>query len=269
MRIAESSYPTIPLTSDEIHVWLSFYDQRFDQSLYAVYRQLLDETERQREKQFYFATERRRFLVTRALVRTTLSRYISIHPKQWIFTTNSYGRPQIANPQANIGGMQFNIAHTQNLVALGVTRDRCLGVDVENVSKRRASIEVAQHYFSPDEVALLHAVSPEQQDYRFLEYWTFKEAYIKARGMGLSLPLDKISFHYPQANTVELRIHSDLADDPARWQFWQFQPTADYLLAICGQRMNDRSPRLISRTVIPLISEEEVEMEPHRRTHEN
>jgi len=128
-------------------------------------------------------------------------------------------------------------------------------VDVENFSAREAPIDVADRFFAPREVEALAAVPPQRQQYRFFEYWTFKEAYIKARGMGLSLPLDKFSFHYPDDHAVELAIHPELADDPARWQFWQFRPTSEYLVAICAERVGAQSPSLIVRQAIPMLSE--------------
>lgn len=84
----------------------------------------------------------------------------------------------------------FDLSHTQSRVVLGVTKGRGLRADVENFRARRAPFDIADHYFAPSAVAALTAVPPSQLQYRFFEYWTFKEAYIRARGMGLSLPLD-------------------------------------------------------------------------------
>ena len=77
--------------------------------------------------------------------------------------------------------------------------------------------------------------------------------------MGLSLPLDRFSFHYPNDHTVELAIHPELADEPARWQFWQFRPRLEYLVAICAERVGSQSSSLIVRQTVPLLSEETFE----------
>ncbi|HJY84394.1 MAG TPA: 4'-phosphopantetheinyl transferase superfamily protein, partial [Candidatus Binatia bacterium] len=212
----------IPLTPAEIHLWLAFYDEVVDAPLYSAYRELLNVAEKKQQQRFYFARDRRRYLITRALVRTVLSRYVSIHPNKWVFSTNAYGRPEIFNAQARAERLSFNISHTHSLIVLGVTKRRALGVDVENFLARKASIDIAERYFAPQEIAVLMAAPPDQQQYRFFEYWTFKEAYIKARGMGLALPLDKFSFHYPGDHEVAITIHPELGDDSARWQFWQF-----------------------------------------------
>ncbi len=248
-------------TPDEIHVWLAFYDQITDERLHGAYRETLNVAEKVQEPRFYFERDRRRYLITRALVRTVLSRYVSIDPRECVFSTNAYGRPDIVNAQAREAGLSFNLSHTHSLIVLGVTSGRALGVDVENVQAREVSIDIADRYFAPEEVAVLTAAPPHQQQYRFFEYWTFKEAYIKARGMGLSLPLDKFSFEYPDDHTVEIAIHPELADDPARWQFWQFRPTSEYLVAICAERVGGRSPSLIVRQAVPLMSEKECVVE--------
>ena len=244
----------IVLTSAEIHVWLAFYDEISEDSLLAAYRELLSAAEKEQETRFYFARDRRRYLVTRALVRTVLSRYASIQPSEWMFSTNAYGCPAAVNAQAK--DLSFNISHTHSLIVLGVTRSRALGVDVENFQAREVSIDLMDRYFAPQEVEVLTAAPPHEQQYRFFEYWTFKEAYIKARGMGLSLPLDKFSFQYADDRAVEIAILPELADDAARWQFWQFQPKPEYLVAICAERAGARSPRLIVRRAVPLRSEQ-------------
>jgi 4'-phosphopantetheinyl transferase len=194
---------TIPLDPGEIHLWLTYYDEIEDQRLDSAYRELLDANERKQEPRFYFARDRRRYLLTRTLVRTVLSRYASIEPKDWNFSTNAYGRPEITNKEARDARLMFNISHTHGLIVLGVTQNMAIGVDVENIEARKVSMDVADRFFSPVEVSALAVVPLQQQQYRFFEYWTFKESYIKARGMGLSLPLDKFSFHYPNERSVE------------------------------------------------------------------
>lgn len=245
----------IPLPPVEIHLWLTFYDEISDERLLSDYRALLNSQEKEQQSRFYFAKDRLRYLITRALVRTVMSRYIPIDPRGWVFSTNAYGCPEIANPQGRKAFLSFNISHTDGLIVLGVTTRRALGVDVENFRAREVSIDIAGRYFAPTEVAALNNVPPQQQQYRFFEYWTFKESYIKARGMGLSLPLNKFSFYYPNDRAVEIAIDPELADDAARWQFWQFQPRAEYVVAICAERVGDEPPRLIVHQTVPMLSE--------------
>jgi 4'-phosphopantetheinyl transferase len=246
----------IALTSDEIHLWLAFYDEIQDERLHSTYRAILTDAERQQQLRFLFARDQLRYLVTRALVRTVLARYAPIAPEHWTFATNSYGRPYIANCDAAAADLHFNVSHTHSLIVLGLTRGGELGVDVENVRDRAAPIDIADRFFAPAEVAALAQVRADERHDRFFEYWTFKESYIKARGMGLSLPLDKFSFHFPSPQKVILATDPQLADDPAQWQFWQFRPTPAYLLATCARRMESQQRRVVVRRVVPIVGDE-------------
>ncbi|MEJ7807619.1 MAG: 4'-phosphopantetheinyl transferase superfamily protein, partial [Telluria sp.] len=159
-----------------------------------------------------------------------------------------WGRPEIA-VHHDLPGLHFNLSHTHGLIALAVSTQRMLGVDVENVAVRTPSAGIAEHYFSPTEVAALATLPPALRGERFFEYWTFKESYIKARGMGLSLPLDRFSFHFPDAHQVHLAVDADLDDDARNWQFWQCRPTPDHLLALCAER---REGVLTVHSLVPM-----------------
>lgn len=245
------------LDSSEHHidVWLAYYQEICDPRLHSTYRTLLTDVERGKELRFYFADDQRRYLVTRAMVRTVLSRYTAISPMDWQFSANEYGRPELAHPTPRDCGLCFNISHTRGLIALAVTHRRELGVDVENVRTRDVSIEIADRFFAADEVAELATVPPERQQDRFFEYWTFKESYIKARGMGLSIPLGEFSFHYPHERAVNLAVQPKLGDDASRWSFWQSRPAPEFLLALCAERRAE-PPKLTVRKVVPLVGEE-------------
>jgi 4'-phosphopantetheinyl transferase len=244
---------TEDLPSGEIHLWIADYGAIEDARLHAAYRELLSAEERQQEPRFYFDRDRRRYLVTRALTRTVLSRYVPVAPRDFTFVNNAYGRPAIENAEGR--GLSFNISHTHSLIVLAVAQRRAIGVDVENFRAREVSIDIARHYFAPPEVAALATVPESEQQYRFFEYWTFKESYIKARGMGLSLPLDKFSFHYPDDDAVALEIDRTLSDDPERWLLWQFRPAPEYLVALCAERLDGPPPRVVVRQTVPMLTE--------------
>lgn len=239
-----------------IDVWLLYYNEVGDERLLAELRGLLAADEREKEPRFYFADDRKRYLLTRAMVRSVLSRYADVAPREWTFAANAYGRPEIANAHPDTEGLSFNLSHTRGLIVLGVSRGRALGVDVENLAVRQPSIDIANRFFSPAEVGELARVPAQRQHERFFEYWTFKESYIKARGMGLSIPLDRFGFAYPHENAVSLSVDAELGDSAERWEFWQYRPTADYLLAICAERLGDGVPELKLRKMIPTVAEE-------------
>lgn len=254
--------------AQDIDLWLTSYDEITDAALHDTYRALLTRDEREQELRFHFPDDQRRYLVTRALVRTVLSRYLDVDPREWRFTTNRYRRPQIANPGHDGGRLRFNVSHTKGLIAVGVARHRELGVDVENVSARTVSIDIARRFFAGSEVAELARVPAKRRQDRFFEYWTFKESYTKARGMGLSLPLEKFSFDFPHEHAVRLAIEPELGDDAARWGFWQFRPPGDYLLAVCAERHRLESPAITIRRTVPCASEELLRL-PLLRTSED
>lgn len=272
VRIAPAYRPMTPPREDlliaseqTIDLWLTYYDEIVDERR-AEYRALLPVEERSKEFRFHFADDRNRYLVTRAMVRTVLSRYFSVHPAAWRFATNVHGRPEIANFSRRECGLRFNISHTRGLIAVGVTWNRELGIDVENVLGREVSMDIAQRYFAAPEVVELARAPPAQRQDRFFEYWTFKESYIKARGMGLAIPLEKFSFHYPHERAVQMAIDSELADEPDRWMFWQYRPTAKHLLAVCAER---RAPptSLTLRKTVPLIADELIQAELLKSSH--
>lgn len=257
--MTQSTRATLIASERNIDVWLAFYNEISDPRLHSEYRTLLTDEERGKEFRFYFPDDQRRYLITRALVRTVLSKYLAIGPSDWRFSNNRYGRPELANIRREDCGLSFNLSHTRGLIALAVTQHRELGVDVENVRARDVSIEIAERFFAQAEVAELAAVPPERQQDRFFEYWTFKESYIKARGMGLSIPLGQFSFHYPHERAVHIEIQPQLGDDANRWCFWQFRPTPEHLLAVCAERRVGEAPSLTIRRTIPLVMDEVLE----------
>jgi 4'-phosphopantetheinyl transferase len=222
------------IDSGEIHLWLCFYESIRDRALLNQYLSLLSADELRQQRRFYFERDRHRYLVTRAMVRTVLSKYVPIAPEQWLFGANQYGRPEVCNKDARANGLSFNLSHTRSLIVLGIARDRAIGVDVENVREQRAAVEIADRVFAPDEVAALRALPVEEQEQRFFEYRTLKESYIKARGMGLSIPLDRFAFDLQTPARISLRIDSSLQDRAERWVFWQLQLGCEHVSAVCA-----------------------------------
>jgi 4'-phosphopantetheinyl transferase len=248
----------LDIDRNQIHLWLAFFDRLRDETLLQRYYSLLTLEEQRRQARFHFAIDRQRYLVTRALVRVVLSHYITIEPQDWTFSVNSYGRPRIANVDDRAQRISFNISHTNSLILLGVTGDMALGVDVENYCLRAAPMDIADHFFAPEEVADLRAQPSARQRERFFEYWTLKECYIKARGIGLSVPLDQFGFQFPSDGTLSAFMQPCLNDSPSRWRFWQFRPAPCYLAAVCGEHC-EVMPQLTIRRIVPLAQEEIIE----------
>ena len=247
---------SLGINSGQIHLWFAFPEEIRNETLLLRYWDFLTDEEQRQKGRFHFDRDQHRYLVTRALVRSILSRYVAIQPRDWVFIANAYGRPEIGHPDKHVRSINFNISHTNSLIMLGVTYNRSLGVDVENYCTRKAPTDIADRFFAPDEVADLRALHGTRQYERFFEYWTLKESYIKARGVGLSIPLSQFSFRLSSGSAgLSLSMQPELNDHPSRWRFWQFRPAACYLAALCVEE-TDATPRVIATKVVPLVGEE-------------
>lgn len=251
------------LAPHQVHLWHAFTPQQ-DEALNALQLGLLTPEERTRMARFHFERDRHRYLITRALVRTVLSRYAPIAPADWIFEPGPHGRPYITNLHPLAQQLRFNLSHTDGLVVLAVTTGREVGVDTESTA-RTAPLEVADRFFSRQEAQALRALPAAEQAHRFWELWTFKESYIKARGLGLSLPLSKFSLQLDADARVDIGFDDGLDDSPARWRFWQLRPDADHLVALCLEASTTERVEFSCRAVQPLFSEAALPFELTRR----
>ena len=215
------------------------------------YLSLMSDEEHTRMARLVFERDRRRFLLTRALVRTMLSRYTSVAPGAWTFVTNVHGRPELLDRPAGVPDLRFNISHTDGLIACAMTIGREVGVDVEHVG-RRLTQDVAARFFAPQEVADLHAMPADEQPRAFFDYWTLKEAYIKARGFGLALPLGDFAFRLAPPDNPTITFEPSMKDDPGTWQFMQDWPTPQHRLGLAVRRTGDDLPVRI-REVVPQV----------------
>jgi 4'-phosphopantetheinyl transferase len=216
-----------------------------------AYRALLSEDEQARMARFVFDRDRRAFLLTRALVRTMLSRYAPMAPADWQFIANVHGRPEILDRPRGVPDLRFNISHTDGLIACAVTIGREVGVDVEHIN-RHLTHDVAGRFFAPDEVTDLRRLSNDAQQRVFFDYWTLKEAYIKARGFGLALPLGDFAFKLDPPHPPQIAFEPTLDDDPATWQFLQDWPTTRHRLALAVRRDGNDLPVRIREVVPPV-----------------
>ncbi len=254
----------LTLQAADVHLWLAFCADADRELLHQRYRALMTPEERARGDRFYFERDRARYRVTRALVRTVLSRYAPIAPQDWRFEANAWGAPRIANPEPEARSLSFNLTHTHDLVVLAVTRQRALGVDTENIT-RGALLDVADRFFAPTECEHLWAMPAEHHTTRFFELWTLKESYIKARGMGLSIPLHKFAFDLREPGAVALTTHPELQDPAERWALRHLWATPEHPVALCVERPGYPEFALDARRIVPLEGEQAFELKAARR----
>jgi 4'-phosphopantetheinyl transferase len=219
---------SLPL--DTVHLWI--LDETKPPAPLETLRSWLSPEERARHQRFYFSADRDRFLLAHGALRFLLFRYLGEPPESWQFSTNAQGKPALAPPS----WLRFNLSHTRGMIALLLARDREVGVDIEARRDTATYLSIARRHFAPAEVAQLEMLPREAQPAQFLRYWSLKESYIKARGLGLSLPLDKFWFRFSAPDEPELCTDPSLQDDPARWCCWLSWPSPRHALAACAAR---------------------------------
>jgi 4'-phosphopantetheinyl transferase len=210
---------------------------------------LLSAEERARLDAFSFEQGRREFLLARVLARRSLSRHAPVSPEAWRFELGEYGRPLVASPRTRLS---FNLSHTQGLAACVVSGEAEVGVDIEALDRNRETIALADRYFSPAEAAAVRAPPEAARRDRFFEYWTLKEAYLKACGIGLSLPMSHFSFDLSEGAPIGVRFAPSLCDEPSRWSFALLRPTPRHVAAV-ALRFDGAAPELRVSLRYPLL----------------
>ena len=245
---------------DQVHIWVARPDRLEAEACTQRMRTLLTDEEHARVARYHFAHHRHAALVTRALVRSALSHYADVAPTDWRFVATDAGRPEIAAPDRH-PSLRFNLSHTAGLIVCAVNVTRDVGCDVESLDRKTPLDQLAERYFSPVEAAELRACAESDRAERFFRYWTLKEAYMKARGLGLRIPLGSFSLSFGNAplsadleHAAPARIsfhepepHRGFAD-PAAWQLATMSVGGEHVLSWAAYRPDraDLAIRLVA-----------------------
>ena len=224
--------PNLVLRADEVHVWSASLEQPPDRL--QRLRGTLAPDECERALRFHFARDRQHFIIARGVLRDILSRYLKLAPDSLRFKYTSYGKPYLAD---DCGGewLRFNVSHSGGLALYAISRQRELGVDIEQIRTDIEYSQIAANFFSEREVAALHALPPYLQLEAFFLCWTRKEAYIKGIGEGLSLPLRSFDVSLaPGAPASLLAVRGD-AQEAARWTLCALEPGQSYRAALVAE----------------------------------
>jgi 4'-phosphopantetheinyl transferase len=255
-EIRPGHLPLLTLDENRIDLWFVPFENIQDEELLGRYRDLISASEQETMRGIRLANDRHRFLLTRATVRAVLSRYDETLPGEWIFTRNRFGKPAICPRARPANSLSFNLSHTCGAIVLAVAPSRSLGVDVENENIFRPLDPGNEDILAPHERAALGSLPASQRTRRFLELWTLKEAYLKARGEGFAVKSEHSGFDFPSSLTLVFRPHPALGERSDHWHFWQFRFAPDLLVAVCAERQGAR-PRIVLRGATPLLSERE------------
>jgi len=227
------------LAGNEAHVWHFSVD--LPDGMYDALFERLDDEEKERALRFKFPASRNLYVASHAFLRKVLGRYLGADPGTLRFRAATLGKPELT-----AGDLRFNLSHTDGAAVVAVTRRSAVGVDVERVRENLDPLELAERFFSRPEIEWLRSQPESQRFSAFFACWTAKEAYVKASGGGMSIPLAGFGV-IPYRGQAELRL--EVYGDPvesARWSMWQVELEAGLpcALAVEGENLTVRVGRL-------------------------
>jgi len=227
----------LELVDGEIHVWRASLNLS-EALLERLYRTLSPDEQRQ-AGQFRFREHRDRFVAGHGILRDILARYLEVRPDRVGFGYASHGKPYLEEPRAG-QDIRFNMSHSQMLGLFAITLGREVGIDVEQIREGFANDSIAEQFFAPREIRMLRSLPEHLQAEAFFTCWTRKEAYIKARGEGLSLPLDQFCVSLVPGEPAALLSTSQALDEDlaqaVRWSFCELSPYPGYAAALVVER---------------------------------
>ncbi|MBY6240519.1 4'-phosphopantetheinyl transferase superfamily protein [Methylosinus sp. Sm6] len=217
----------------------------------------LDPTERARAARFYHARDRRAYIAAHALTRAMLSRALGGPPEIWRFVDQPNGKPSL-DPAMGRRALEFNLSHTDGAVACAVTSGRPVGVDIEGTHRDIDLLALARSYFAGAEVALLESLAEERRAAAFFQLWTLKEAYVKARGDGLSLAFDRFAF---SLDPIRIDLPDAAPAEPSLWRFSSILVARGHRLSVAAR--SARSVQFDIRRASSTDIDETADLGPH------
>jgi 4'-phosphopantetheinyl transferase len=241
------------LGPSQIHLWQYPIGDPPDPQHLAHARTLLSDAEKKRCAAFHMEKHGAEYALSHAMLRLVLSEYAPVKPHDWQFLTGQWGKPEIAAPALDTP-LWFNLSHTDGFAVCVAGRVRHLGVDVENMTRKASHQELAEHFFAPAEYEYIQNLPPSLQREAFFRIWTLKEAYIKAEGKGLSIPLDSFSSLFPVGNSAQVTLAANAESDPDAWSFFEFQPSPDYRISVGARNPGHAAFHIEPLDAAPLLS---------------
>lgn len=224
----------LTLQPRQVDIWRIHLDPGLDSV--KPFESTLSADETRRASSFRFDQDRNRYVLAHYSLRRVLGRYLNAEPAQLEFTIDPNGKPALRTHK-----LEFNLSHSGSFALAAVTAHRPIGVDVERMREAISSHSIARQYFSPVEVAELETVPSEQRELAFFTCWTRKEAFIKALGLGLSLPLDSFDVSLTPNEPAILRAVRPQPQEAERWILRSLDVAPRYAGAVAVQNADAKN----------------------------
>jgi len=226
---ASSLIPERPLLGlKDVHVWRVDLNQ--PPAIIKRCRQLLSVDEQDRADRFHFESDRQHFTVARACLRAMLASYLDVGAQTIQFSYTSHGKPELATPLEQ--PLNFNLAHSGGVALYAFTRVGEIGIDVEQIRPDFTGDDIARRFFSSNEVGRLTSLPAHVRHQAFFNCWTRKEAFLKAKGIGLSLPLDQFDVTLAPAEPAALLLTRWDETEASRWSLKALDAGPSYVAAV-------------------------------------
>jgi len=220
------------LREGEVHVWLA----NLELEIYSMPKFLRDLSlaERTRAQRLRFDQDRRRFVISKGVLRNLVSKYTDIDPHEIQFSIGPSGKPELAERlQDKRAPLHFNQAHSGHLGIYAFSKHRLVGVDVEEVRPFPDMDQVASLLFSSHEMVVFQSLGPEEKERAFFSTWTHKEAFVKALGKGLTLPLNHFEIARVHGGLARIVQNHSQPAKPLNWFVNDIQISAQFSAAVC------------------------------------
>ncbi|MBI3153479.1 MAG: 4'-phosphopantetheinyl transferase superfamily protein [Chloroflexi bacterium] len=217
-----------PLTGSDLHVWcaaLSGSPQKL-----THYSSLLSPDETARANRFYFERDRHRYIFGRGILRILLSSYLGKEASRITFLYGQHGKPAIEAP------LHFNLAHSNDWAVFVFVRDSEIGIDIEHIRPLQDADDFARQFFTTNESAWINSLPHDQKWNGFYKLWTCKEAYLKANGSGLTVPLNQAEISFSKNDTAKLTSIGGDVKEASKWRLELFKPVEGYQAALAIER---------------------------------
>ena len=204
--------------------------------------------------------DKKEFLLTQVLARSVLADYPGVEsPGDIQFKRNPHGKPYLSGANKP----RFNLTNSNGVIALAVTAGIEVGVDIEYLNRKAACLDLARRYFTPEEACSFKGLSETAIKDHFFDFWTLKEAWLKAYGTGLKTPLNTFGFTLDDDN-ITIAFTDRLNEKPDDWSFLQFDLEGDFRLSVSVQESPDKVFSVTANTGIPLQSFRTTKLELRR-----